>query len=265
MLFDSPVDFREAIRQLAGRQLMPTSLTSAELAQVNREILRNSMFSAQTTLEGLLDRYKTGVLSIVKPEQVQRPDMPQTVTEGYNPATLRTAIEDYLKSISYKPEEGKEGTLEDISSDGRINLVIDTNVKTGHGAGRFVQQNADPDVVDLWPALEFVRFEERDEPRNWKQRWTIAAQTAGDPKAMLGLASGRMVALKSSGIWQELGNGAGGYMDTLGNPYPPFAFRSGMGVEEVSREEAEALGILEDGEKAKPAAFDLATLFSTSA
>ena len=62
-----------------------------------------------------------------------------------------------------------------------------------------------------------------------------------------------MIALKSSGIWQALGNGAGGYDDALGNPFPPFAVDSGFDVDETSRDQAEKLGLLVKGEKAKPA------------
>lgn len=266
MTFDAPIEFREAVSQLAARKLMPTSLTSAELSQLNKQILRKSFTSAQTTLEGLLERYKAGVESIINPQQVLREGEELTVTEGYNPATLRTFIKDYLREISYEPEEGKEGGIQDLSSNGRINLVIKTNVELQHGAGRFIQQNANEDVVDLWPALELVRFEEREEPRDWEQRWKIASQVANDPGAARVLEeTGRMVALKSSGIWQALGDGAGGYLDTLGNPFPPFAFNSGMWTEEVDRAESIELGLIGEEEEAAPASFDLGSLLEEEA
>ena len=55
-----------------------------------------------------------------------------------------------------------------------------------------------------------------------------------------------MVALKSSPIWQALGDGAGGFRDTLGNPYPPFAFGSSYAWVHVDRLEARELGLLDD-------------------
>ena len=54
---------------------------------------------------------------------------------------------------------------------------------------------------------------------------------------------GDFVALKSSPIWQALGDGVGGFKDTLGNPYPPFAFGSGMGWTDVSADDAASLGL----------------------
>ena len=56
-----------------------------------------------------------------------------------------------------------------------------------------------------------------------------------------------MMALKSSPIWQAIGDGAGGYSDTLGNAYPPFAFGSGLGWLEASADESTEAGLGESG------------------
>jgi len=264
MTFDDPIGFREAVEQLVQRKLMPTTLSSAELAKLNKGIMNNSFTSARTTLEGLLDRYKTGILSIINPDQVLREGAAQTVTEGYNPATLRAFIKDYLGSISYQAPEGKAGTIEDLSSDKRINLVVKTNVQIQHGIGHFIQANSDQAVVDAWPAWEFFRAVGKKEPRDWEGAnglWVQACQRAGDMDAVKVYgATERMCALKSSGVWDEISDPdytPGG----LGNPFDPVAFGTGMTREEMSREEAEAIGLLDDGEKAEPAKFDLTTLF----
>ena len=62
-----------------------------------------------------------------------------------------------------------------------------------------------------------------------------------------------MIALKGAEVWQNLGDGEGGYEDTLGLPYPPFAFNSGMWVEDISREEAIGLGLLSGDDVVEPA------------
>jgi len=81
-----------------------------------------------------------------------------------------------------------------------------------------------------------------------------AAQASGDNKAaQIFQATGKMIALKSSGIWQALGDGVGGYEDALGNPFAPFAFDSGFDVDEVPRSKCEKLGLLARGEKAESA------------
>ena len=264
----TPVDFLEAMRHLAAKGLMPTALDSAGLRQIQASVRRQSIFSAETLSADYLAKIKDVAASIIAPDQETRYDqetgapLPQTVTVGYNPATARAALRDKLRAIGYAPGEDIKGTIKDLSSDARINLVVKTNTELAQGAGKYVQSNLDEDVVDLWPAWELVRYEEREKPRDWEQRWRIAAQVAGDAEANACLElHGRMCALKSSDIWQQLGEGAGGYTDGLDNPYPPFAFNSGMWTDDVSREEAEELGLLAEGEEARPAKLDIASLF----
>ncbi len=96
------------------------------------------------------------------------------------------------------------------------------------------------DTLDLFPAWRLTRFMwPNGKPRDWAVRWAAAGNAVG----WQGACREEMVARKDSPIWQSLGDGAGGFTDTLGNPYPPFAFNSGMGWEDVDRDEAEALGL----------------------
>lgn len=258
--------FLEALQHLRSKKLLPTSMNSSQLATLDAAVRRQSLLSAETLATEYLDRIKSVVESILNPVQEVREGMDQTVTVGFNPATAREALRNLNAELGYAPSDAIAGTIKDLSSDARINLVVKTNTELAQGAGAYIQQNADPDVVDEWPALELVRFEDRNEPRDWEQRWRIAAAVAGDVAGAKMLEmEGRMIALKSSGIWQALGDGAGGYLDTLSNPYPPFAFNSGMWTEEVSRGECEDLGLLQPGERVAPAPFDLASLFSISA
>lgn len=255
--------FNEAIANLQQKGLLPTSLNSAQLRQIDVAIRRQSVFSAETTLTSYLDEIKKTVASIIEPKQVLREGETQTVTEGFNPATARAALRDTLAKLGYQPGEDVAGTIKDLSSDARIDLVVRTNTELAQGAGHFIQQNADPEVVDEYPALEFVRFEGRGVERDWETRWRQAAQESGDDDAVRVLNdTGRMIALKASPIWDSLGNGAGGYDDTLGNPFPPFAFNSGMWTQDVSRKEAEDVGLIDPGQSVEAAPLDLSTLFA---
>lgn len=257
-----PATFQAAIAALQKKGLLPTALDSAQLKQIDAALRRQSIFSAETTYQHYLQKIKDTVESLVNPKQVLREGETQTVTEGFNPATARAELRGIIQNLGYSSAPDIKGSIKDLASDARINLVVKTNQQLAQGAGHFIAQNADPEVVDEYPALELVRFEDRKEPRDWEQRWRIAAQVANDPKAAATLElGGRMVALKSSDIWEELGEGAGGYTDTLDNPFPPFAFNSGMWTQEVSRKEAEELGLLEPGEEVEGASLDLKTLF----
>jgi hypothetical protein len=115
-----------------------------------------------------------------------------------------------------------------------------------NGAGHFANQNSDPVRINEFPALELLKVYDRDPPEKpWKARWQAACAAGRDEKASaVFIKTHRMVAIKSSSVWQKLGDGVGGYEDTLGNPFPPFAVNSGMDVDEVAREDAERLGLV---------------------
>jgi tetratricopeptide (TPR) repeat protein len=202
------------------------------------------------------------ILDVIDPRTIKRADRitPSNsegyVTVGLNHASAGREILMELKRVGYTPNDGEAGTIKDLSSGERIKLMIDTASKVASGAGKFIQQNADPEAVDLYPALELERFYDREMPEeSWPNRWLAAAAGLEDGERILAALkkTDRMVALKSSRIWQALGDGSGGYEDAVGNPWPPFAFNSGFGVKSISRFEAIELGLLAKGEVSKPA------------
>lgn len=110
----------------------------------------------------------------------------------------------------------------------RANVIIDTNAGMAAGYASAVQSNSYGARL-AFPAQELVRIEERQVPREWRHIWT---QHGGQ------LYGGRMIALKGDPIWVAISR--------FGTPYPPFDFNSGMGVEDVSFEEAVSLGVIDD-------------------
>ncbi|MBR0198127.1 MAG: hypothetical protein IJQ34_08330, partial [Kiritimatiellae bacterium] len=67
---------------------------------------------------------------------------------------------------------------------------------------------------------------------DWPKRW----QKAGG-KIFPG---GRMIALKDDPVWVKL--------SVFDNPFPPFDWGSGMGLEDIGRKEAVKLGLIDDKE-----------------
>lgn len=188
---------------------------------------------------------------------------------------LRRIVQDYLSGTTrntrgllreaiiatgYDPVKAcvEPNSPDDLLMYDRLNLVLDTNMDVALGYGQFAQAQQD---VEFYPAWELFRAEDREVPRGdpsykgdaaigWEERWEAAAAEAGDDDALACLRdNGRMVALKDSGIWDAL---ADGWQDSLGNPYPPFAWGSGMDVQEISNSEASALGLMEADEKIEP-------------
>lgn len=208
------------------------------------------------------ERLFDGLKSILNPQQVERIPGEPTVTEGATPATVRASVADLLKRF-----ENPASIAEELKLDFKIKVAEEVS----RGAGRHVADNFDQDEVDEFPALELLRVYDREVPRgeekngegnDWPSRWRAAAQLSGDTDALRILEeTGRMIALKASPIWQALGDGAGGFDDTLGNPYPPFAFNSGFDQDGVDRAECEELGLIKPGQAAPRAEIDLNDLF----
>jgi len=222
MKFASPQPFLEALNAQTVRSLLPTSMSSAQLAEIPARILERARFSAKVrNLEHL---------AVIE-------DVSTQVTEGsLDIATARLRVKQFVASTGYQADESIRGGLQDFSSTARTELQVRMNVQLAQGAG-WHQQGQDPDILDAFPALEFSRVESREEPRGtWPQRWNRArAETITD--GATDSSTGRMIALKGHPIWTRLSR--------FGLPYEPFDFGSGYGTEDVRRADAMALGLLD--------------------
>lgn len=210
------------------KDLLPTSLGSAEIRErYAREILQRSVFSAR--MENA--RY------LAKIREVATAMSAGTINQADARAQLLTVLE----QMGHSPQD--EGGLRNPASIRRLNLILDTQTQMASSVARLAEQT--DATVNLFPAWELTRLETRAVPRaDWMARWTAA----GDSVNWEGAVKRPFIALKSSPIWQALGNGVGGFTDTLGNPYPPFAFSSGLDWLDVDRETCEKLGLLKSGE-----------------
>ncbi len=201
---------------------LPTSLDSAGIRERwAAEIRRRAFFSARMAS---MDYLRT----------MQR--VCAAYAEGrINEADARVRLRGVLDALGLS--DGSGG-LTDHGSDRRLGLILDTQRQMAATVARLELQT--PEVLAQWPAWRLTRFVGRRVPRDdWPSRWAAAGNAVG----WQGASRTRMVALKSSPIWKALGDGAGGFKDTLGNPYPPFAYGSGMDWEDVGAEEAERLGL----------------------
>ncbi len=222
MILDRPVPFAEAIRLLREKQLLPTSLNSVQLQGIEAAIRRYSTFSATVTDAAYLQRISDVVTGIVDPQS--RGGAPGSYMDR---PTARLALKEFLQSIGYTPEPGKEGTIEDLASDARTDLVVRMNTELAQGFGQHVQAN-NAVVLDAFPCQELFRLEDRQVARNWPARWRGAGGRFFD--------NGRMIARKDDPVWTLISR--------FGNPYPPFDYNSGMWVKPVPRAVAVRLGVI---------------------
>lgn len=221
---------------IAVKELLPTGLGSEEIReQIARDILARSVFSARMESAHYLSRVRDVCARILSGE----------IDQG----TARADLGSLLERMGHSAEDG---ALANPASERRLKLVLDTQTQMAASVARLAAQT--PDTVYLTPAWELTRFESRRIPRaDWRERWQAAGDAVGWEGAISarGITGIRMIALKDSPIWEALGNGAGGFRDTLGNPYPPFAYGSGMDWIGVDRDECISLGLI-DGDEPSP-------------
>ena len=230
---------------ILAKALLPTQLSSDESReQLSADIRRRSLFSARTTEVGYLSRLQK-VLAMIADGSI-------------NNADARLALMHQLDAFGYTPESGFPGDealgvppasgLSDLSGKRRLDLIIDTNREMAANAALVAKQT--PAELELYPAWRLERYEGRRVPReDWAARW----QSAGAATGWQGADKATFTALKGSPIWQALGDGAGGFNDTIGNPYPPFAFSSGMQWTPITADECRRLGLSPDAATAPKA------------
>lgn len=201
----------------AVKSVLPTELRSDLLSTLPAEIRERALFSAGVTNAELLDHINKGIEEILRGEKTE--------------AQVREELINLDKFM----------TDTELSKNGRLDLVINTNVDLARGFGQWMQGQR-PAILDVYPAQELFRSEDRNEPRDWPERWAAAGGDffPGDSD----YPEGRMIALKNDPIWTEI--------SAFGLPYAPFDFNSGMDVEDIDRDEAEELGLLTADDTVEP-------------
>ncbi len=236
----------QAMRLAINRDLLPTELGSAELQEMTLSMKERVFFSARTSNLWYLDRLKALVERYVKGEG-----------RDNDLAQLRIEARRLLAQAGYTPEAGfpgdealgippaTAGSLRDLSSEKRLNLIYDTQAQLMRGLGLKLRGATRADRYPAWELVRVAKFNSENQ-REWLKRWAIAKDNV-ESQGTLNLEpetlnSSRMIALKSSPIWLALGSSAL-FPDAVNADHPPFAFNSGMGWREVPIEEAEEFGL----------------------
>lgn len=142
----------------------------------------------------------------------------------------RQILRQKLLDLNYKPAPGQEGTIKDLRTEERMNVVLDTNLEMVNGWARWQRQQQ---TLKVMPAQQLVRFADRKKKRNWQARWASALSKV--PKE--GATDERhMMALVNHPIWIVL--------SAFRTPYPPFDYNSGMGLRLIPRSLADEFGLI---------------------
>lgn len=209
--------FAAAVAKLDSKSPVASALKSAEWEQVPLALRERAFFSAQVTNAETVAKLQGALAEALKLEGDTFMD----------PSKFVAVMREHLGA-----EPGDTGELTDLASRRRLELIYRQNIESAQEYGRW-QAGNDPYLLDAFPAQELIRVESREVERDWAKRWADAGGRE---------VGGRMVALKNDPVWAKLSR--------FGTPWPPFDFNSGMGVEDIDRAEAEALGLIAAGDPA---------------
>ena len=200
--------------QILGRALAASSLNSSQWSAVQAGLRDRAFFSAK--------------VDNLRQLSAMRDACAKVASGKLDESQARLAIREVLDKTGYTPPQGKDGGIQDLRSQRRLDLIIQTNVAQARGYVRYLEGTSEG-ALAAFPCQEFLRVERRKAERTtWRTRWERAGGRfyAGD----------RMIALKTDPVWTNL--------SAFHHPWPPFDFNSGMGLRDVGRREAIRYGVI---------------------
>jgi hypothetical protein len=232
MNFDTPIPFAEAMEKLATREIMPTRLGTAQLRMLDVAIRERAFFSAKVESARLLQSMR---------DYCEEWMLADRAIEGHG-GLRRTGRAEFvadMREIAIReglgvidPATGeidpniREDDLTDIRSLSRLQLIFDTVTEQAQEYGYFIQGQS-PEILDVFPAQRFIRVRPVAAPRPYHA------------------ANEGVVRRKDDPFWVTMNR-------DFGVPWGPWGFNSGMGVEDVDRDEAIALGVIKERDTVKP-------------
>lgn len=200
-----------------SKRIDASGLSTAERERISADVNDAAFFSAKVSDAKLLERMQGYIADAAAGKR------------GMYRADFITKMREAMGIAPTTPVPGR--SLQDITSSRRLGLIYDFQ-RERMDAEVLLARGNDPDHAWAYPALELVRKERRNMPRDWRERWVGAGGK---------LYGGRMIALRDDPIWRSISR--------FGSPTPPFDFNSGMGLDEISLFEAERLGVIKPGER----------------
>lgn len=210
-----------AQEEILRKQLITSGLTTDEIDKVFTGLKQRAFFSARVES-----------VKFLQLAQQQVADYLANATRADGALTSRaSAISEIMAKAREEGISSGDGSLTDLGSSARAQVIVDTNADMARGYVSHVVQSTTGARL-AFPAQELVRVEERQSKRDWLSRWLNAGGK---------FYAGRMIALKEDQVWTKISR--------FGTPYPPFDFGSGMGIEEVDYDTCIQLGVITDAYK----------------
>ena len=231
MTFDAPIPFLEAIEKLAARGIVPSGASSKQWREVEVWLRERAFFSSRVESARVLTEMQKYLVHFLEGNRMENGGLVAQGRAEFVADMRELAIREGLGRVD--PLTGeidpviREGDLTDVRSLARLQLIFDTQTESAMEFG-YWQQGQDEDILYTFPAQQFVRVRPVKIPRPYHEAAEGIIVSKGDVK-----------------FWTSLNR-------DFGVPWGPWGFNSGMGVEDVDREEAIAVGAIRPDEVVKP-------------
>jgi hypothetical protein len=227
MIFIKPMPFKEAAAKMGKQSPIGSKMLSSEWRDVPVALRENALFSATIENIRFLGRSRDMLQDFLEHnrETVTLPDGSITTAlksgsrAKFVQEISRFAIQEGMGPLN--PEDA--GSIKDIRSESRLSLIWRVKTDQAYAYGDW-KQGMDPDALEAFPAWRFIREQDVKQPRPYHEQ------------------NRDRVELKTNlAFWIDMNR-------DFGVPWGPWGFNSGMGVEDVSREEAEAARLISPGQ-----------------
>lgn len=217
MQFVNALPYEEALDKIGRKSPIGSRLSSSEWSDVPVQLRERAFFSARVESVRFLQRGRDDIAAFLQSSRELLPNGATALKTG-----SRSAFVDQMQRfLAAEGIERGDGSVRDLTSERRLGLIFDTQTRQAQDFG-YRKQGLDPDVLNEFPAQRFIRIQDVKEPRNF--------HTEFEDK----------VYLKTDPIWERINQ-------DFGVPWGPWGWGCGHDVEDVDRDEAEALGLIEPG------------------
>lgn len=228
-----PMPLWEALSYLENKEAVASAMTTAEWQRMPVAVRVKASFSATLTSAKAAQEITDYLTGFVRGEKaVNDKGKEYYVYQGraefvanMRERMLEEGFGKVLHDGTLDPEI-HDNDLRDLRGCRRLQLIFDTQTEQAASFAQW-QEGQDPDVLDVYPCQRFVRVRPVHTPRPYHKA-----------------AIGEVRRKDDLAFWIGLNH-------DFGLPWGPWGFNSGCGVEDVDRDEAEALGVIKPTDKVR--------------
>jgi hypothetical protein len=224
MQFVKPMPFVEAVDKLGLRSPIGSTLSSSEWRDVPVALRERAFFSSRVESVRFLQRGRDSLADFLQGARETLPTGEIALKTGSRQEFVKQ-LQQFALEEGMGPLDPKDaGTIKDITSQRRLELIFDTQTRQAQDFG-YWKQGQDADVLNEFPAQRFIRVQDVETPRDWHVQFEDQVRLKSDVE-----------------FWSTINR-------DFGVPWGPWGWGCGHDVEDVDRDEAERLGLIRPGEK----------------